>query len=418
MKKVQIILLGLLCCGMTACSAKEQVPPAGGETLPTVGLTAETDIPATPTVASKKEKPVINKVEQGLCEGKTENAEKGALAVYNALNNKCAKTVFTKTDGVVCRDNVTGIVYYVNMGQDYLLYRIKDGEVKLAVELPVSNIEARDGVVYFLTTSYNKYQWNGIREGDICAYYPENGEVKLIYSANASEMKLCEDGIAYITSESKQLEDGSQMVTSVPYFYSFETETVKKDPERLADEVKSGYTVKLDYGDQSEGERISMEGAKAFLLDKKTGDTFAINGEYRWVENYCIYEEQFFYSIGSSIFRVNLTTGEETEYNFVALFPERSKGSIEEFVMTKDGFLRATDKNSIYCLNIETGEQQYYQRAEGKARLGDMFATDGENIYATYYKDFNTDFVSKFVQLTFFQGEDGNGYFDAVYLTE
>ena len=93
---------------------------------------------------------MITPITEGLCE-QLPASELGELAAYNAFN-RLERNHVTEVmqEHKVCVDDVTGAVYYVNVGRDYFLYRIKDGKSELAVELPANYLYTHEGVLYFL----------------------------------------------------------------------------------------------------------------------------------------------------------------------------------------------------------------------------------------------------------------------------
>ena len=81
-----------------------------------------------------------------------------------------------------CIDEKTGVIYFVNQGKDCFLYRMKEGEVTLAVAMPVKDIYPYDGSIYFMIDDYDKYELQGIHNGDIYCYTPASGTVELVNS--------------------------------------------------------------------------------------------------------------------------------------------------------------------------------------------------------------------------------------------
>ena len=89
-----------------------------------------------------------------------------------------------------CVDGQTGVTYFVNQGKDYYLYHLKDGEVKLVVDMPVKELYPYDGSVYFMIEDYGKYELKGIHNGDIYCYTPADGSIQLIYEIGVPESKI------------------------------------------------------------------------------------------------------------------------------------------------------------------------------------------------------------------------------------
>ena len=51
---------------------------------------------------------------------------------------------------LLCNDYENDIVYYINYGRDYFIYRIKDGKSELVVEMPAKSIFHKRGKLYFI----------------------------------------------------------------------------------------------------------------------------------------------------------------------------------------------------------------------------------------------------------------------------
>ena len=81
-----------------------------------------------------------------------------------------------------CLDETTGVVYFVNQGKDNFLYRMKDGEVALAVAMPMQQLYTYQGSVYFMVDNYGRYELEGMKTGDIYCYTPSSGAVELVYA--------------------------------------------------------------------------------------------------------------------------------------------------------------------------------------------------------------------------------------------
>ncbi len=114
--------------------------------------------------------------------------EKKSLMKYNAIN-RMSTSVFDRYSSLFAVDD-SGTVYFVNRADDYFIYRYKDGETKLAVELPAKELWAYDGTLYFMLEPYGIYTLESLQHGDIYAYRPEEGTVSLVYPAGKYAIEL------------------------------------------------------------------------------------------------------------------------------------------------------------------------------------------------------------------------------------
>ena len=122
---------------------------------------------------------------EGLCEV-LEQKDVSKQVQYNAFNRMVDK-YSPDSESLFCIDEMTGVVYFVNQGNDEYLYRMKDGEVKLAVEMPIKEICTYQGSVYFMVDRHVTYVLEGMKQGDIYCYTPATGKVELIYPFGAIE---------------------------------------------------------------------------------------------------------------------------------------------------------------------------------------------------------------------------------------
>ena len=114
---------------------------------------------------------VITKTD-GLCE-QLEKVETD-VTLYNIVNRMLGTYPVSGVEkhSMFCLDETTGVIYFVNEGKDNFLYRMKDGEVALAVAMPMKQLYPYEGSVYFMVDDYGKYQLDGMKTGDIYCYTP------------------------------------------------------------------------------------------------------------------------------------------------------------------------------------------------------------------------------------------------------
>ena len=226
-KKGIIFLLNFIMLGMVGCittpNSTNITPTAivqekSSDIEQTITPTAKPTKKATPTPVkssavfsankdtkeNETTKVTITKT-NGLCEV-LEKVDASQQATYNSFNRMLSNDIDKGAmigNSLFCIDDSTGVIYFVNQAKDHFLYRIKDGEVMLAVAMPVKEIYPYEGSVYFMLESYDKYELKEMHSGDIYCYTPENGNVELVYPVGAVEdsenhrLLVKEDGIYF-----------------------------------------------------------------------------------------------------------------------------------------------------------------------------------------------------------------------------
>lgn len=104
---------------------------------------------------------------------------------------------FSMNPVLVCPDPVYGITYLVNCGRDYFIYAKRDETAEVAVELPAKALFCRNGELYFIVDDYGKFELSGVKKGDIVKYRPATGDVEILVSDEAYNMRVYPDCILY-----------------------------------------------------------------------------------------------------------------------------------------------------------------------------------------------------------------------------
>lgn len=388
MKRIKsFIIISILCFGIIGCSnennEKEVVPTPitiNSTSIPTLILESkENSNTITPTPTTSIFSPTKNEasvVTEGLCEV-LEEREISSAKNYNAFHRMLSVYMETSGSSSFCIEEETGVIYFVNQGKDYYLYRLKDGEVKLAVAMPVKEIYTYDGRVYFMIDDYKKYELNGIHNGDIYCYTLENGTVELVYSLkeveNAQYHRLMveAEGIyfSYCTYENQY------------HYYSLpfgETKPVE-DTKRMTEKGWNDYVFETIDGE--------------FCLVHRTEKTDIIKVPRGYM--YCVVEDILYYvEMESSILKgFDLKTKETIEYDFWPLvqLEYESKDAISEglvvlssFVITKTD-IWAKHGMWLYRFNLQSEEwsrARLGREKSGYYTIGNLY-TDGEQLYAT-----------------------------------
>ena len=191
MKKIRGIYVGisLIFFGMVGCATQPNI------VTPTTGIEKNETLAPTKEI-EKKETPIPTKevtiTPEVIKEDKLLEALKElpiSMEGYNALNRKLSTDAEIGLEGCsdFCVDETTGVIYFVNQGKDNYLYQIKEGEVQVAVEMPVQQIYPYQGLVYFMVDKSDTYDLQEKHSGDIYCYTPASGAVELVYEAGAIE---------------------------------------------------------------------------------------------------------------------------------------------------------------------------------------------------------------------------------------
>ncbi len=352
-----------------------------------------TDVFQTP----KKEEEVI----QGLKE-QMEKKEGLDLEKYNSFNRMMSPEE-DKGTSLFCVDEQTGVAYFVNLNLDNFIYRIKDGEVALAVAMPAKELWTLDGTLYFMVESYDKYELD-CKDGDIYCYMPESGAVELVYAlgsidenAKWHKLTVAEEGIYFSYSTEKEIEFNGQLVTTRPTYYRYLAFGENEPMEDKASMVHSGTKdFFLYYSVVTEDNPVASELILVSRLEQKNEIALGIGRPMR----YCLIGEELYYYRQSTttIDCLNINTMETIKYDFRDVLMQTSTAETEEefraivetpgavmlnsFAMTED-YLWAASNLYLYRMDLKSGETVAFRGSAGAYRI-DALYTDGEQLYGLY----------------------------------
>lgn len=126
----------------------------------------------------------------------------------------------------LCPDPLHGILYYVDYGGDFMIHAIYQGESQTVVELPGKRLFCRNGKLYFLLWSYNRFEFEGAASGNIAEYDPVTGKVRVLSEKVFDSIVVYQDLIYCKEKEiNTQDENGNLFSSSKKWFYLFDTET-------------------------------------------------------------------------------------------------------------------------------------------------------------------------------------------------
>ena len=306
----------------------------------------------------------------------------GIYSVFYFLSN-----VAVNENSVFCLDETTGVIYFVNQGKDNFLYRIKDGEVKLAVAMPVQQIYPYEGFVYFMVDNYGTYQLEGMKTGDIYCYTPFSGEVELVYAVgtmvaetveNARDYKLLVEKSGIYFCYNVKGED----LKSHTYYYSlpFGASEAIEDTRCTAEKGWKEYYFGPSY-------RVAEDGSYVItLISRETGERTKLSARG---SAYCVIGDVLYYADHISIESLNLATGERISYDFTEAmkwteYLESDSKIIDYFTITEDAFWVST-RCRIYRIDLQTKEitsGSIPGKTKGTYYYVHELYTDGKEVYA------------------------------------
>ena len=308
----------------------------------------------------------------GLCEV-LEKVDASQQATYNSFNRMLSNDIDKGAmmgNSLFCIDDSTGVIYFVNQAKDHFLYRIKDGEVMLAVAMPVKEIYPYEGSVYFMLESYDKYELKEMHSGDIYCYTPENGNVELVYPVGVVEnsenhrLLVKEDGIYFAYG----IDEGIGMAMSFYHLPFGATEPVK-DKNYTVEKGWKNYSFSLMPEFVLESRTIGEDGTREVLPISAKNYLF------------CVVEDVLYFADSGTVCALNLETKEEVVYNFFG------KGAIITFVMTETDIWMSPGL-VLYRIDLNSKEVSSYKLSDGDEQFYyiDTLYTDGKQLYVTCSK--------------------------------
>lgn len=282
----------------------------------------------------------------------------------------CGKSLF-------CVDEQTGITYFVNQGEDYYLYQMKSGEVKVVVPMPVKEIYPYGDLVYFMIDDYNKYDLQDMNNGDIYCYDSKNNTIELVYEAGAIENSEVHKLFVEETGLYFYYEEEESRVMHSYYLPFGETEPI----------IDKQYIPRKGWGKYwfSYNPKLILETRPGTGEEKETLELFAE------VTSYCVVGDILYSAERTYISCINLVTGERTGYDFLEEI-KKVEGQekiddtgfriIESFVITKDS-VWITTGSYLYCMDLKNGEVEcvyILDKQNNPCYIATLY-TNGEEVY-------------------------------------
>lgn len=368
-KKCIILLFTYLCLLNTACTNSVKTDNKGSTNLPeeVTNISTEYD----------KNK---DKIEIALKEGlKDETLEANHENDIDYDNEILGINVKEESNQVLlCKDTVNDIVYYVNYGVDYYIYRIKEGKSELVVELPAKRLFYMEGKLYFILESYNIYNLTLMKDGNIYCYDPISGNVSRLVDTDADTMFVYRDGIYYNVVTNVGLTDEISGRKKDLYYYSFVTSLVEKIDAKYVTPYKwNDYFVSYEIEELKEDDELYKIYGVDEILTKTVGLKLATLDQSSFIEltdhaqihDYSIVGNKLYYILEEKTLVIfDIMTKEIKELPL-------SMESYGDFTIL-DGMIYL---DSLSQLNIETGIQSVIASEEG-VTVSELY-TDGENLY-------------------------------------
>lgn len=306
------------------------------------------------------------------------------------------------TKGLVCKDPVYDITYYVNYGRDYYIYAYRNGETQLAAAIPAKDLYCREGELYFIADTFERYQFSGFAQGNILKYNPKDGTVAVVVDSCADRMMVYSDGICYMQSGTvKQITEEIKSSLEERFFFSFATEKNCSLPENVTKLRRwNGYLLQEQQQIHllSETDPLAQyyrelgftgigvgEGIEAIsLVDMQGNVKETLQNVKGLPDEYLI--------IGDTIFYVEQRKEENETESRSILRKYHIQTGINEEVAKLSYPTDLCNSNMIICNNVayfgnglrvklDSGEQCYMQNTDGTAVRLDDFFTDGENLF-------------------------------------
>ncbi len=278
---------------------------------------------------------------------------------------------------LLCKDPVYDIVYYVNYGIDYYIYRLKDNKSELVVKLPAKRLFCIGGKLYFILESYDIYEFQDINNGAILCYDPVSGEVSKITDDSASTMFVYEDGIYYyVNLKREDLGEGKFIQYRTLYFYSFRTEKREeiKDPYITPYKWKEyHFTYEVEAGEETyersgKKEKITRTvGIGLETLDKAKRIELPINS---MLDHITIVGDNIYCTAASETLEIlNINTMEKKEVPLANPY-------YNDFTICNNMLY----VESMLQIDPETGQQRKIEAQNPGEVIHELY-TDGNNLY-------------------------------------
>ena len=304
---------------------------------------------------------------------------------------------------LLCKDPVYDVVYYVNYKEDYYIYRLKDGKPELVVELPARRLFCRNGNLYFMLESYDRYEFEGMESGNILCYCPTTGEVTIISDKKAYTMCVYQDGIYYyVNTYAESNSKTKDCIGQDYYYYSFdEAKSTKLTGQMFTIYKWKDYFLGYQLQERADGsESYDMTG---LILQKPGQSDAGITLTSEEVPRiYCFIKDSIYYMTkGSGITICNIKEKDKKE---IPLCKEQSN---VDFTMIGNKLY----VNSLIQIDLDTGTQSIIGSQDIVPEAFDELYTDGEQLYGIGSKGMvRIQIIESTEEAIMLQNDDGTKY--------
>ncbi len=303
----------------------------------------------------------------------------------------------------LCADPLYGILYYVDYGGDYMIHAVYNGESQIVLELPGKRLFCREGKLYFLLESYNRFQFEGAQSGNVAEYDPVTGRVKILTEEVFNSIVVYQDMI-YCRRQGISLDYGNDFADEVDYWFYFFNEN------KLAAAGRTGNEYVLDLrrcGDYFLAATLQeLEEAPGLCIQTGT-ELRKWNGERgtaMWDGMILMLSDQHyvkdgkFYWLDPEGFHIREAVSGQDQ-----IYPWETE-HLERYILV-DNLLFST---SFRLMDLEKSSMELWSITDDSLKQLHELYTDGSQIYAiagNYASEVNKNSVLRRVQVT--QGEHG-----------
>jgi len=402
-KRMRWILAGMMLLLLTACSdAGEGQENLTQAPVPTqeAGLeqpsasTGEGDATQAPTPTQAE---VLSGLSRPVGEGKSPVSLQGAVLgnltavgedneYYCNLeaNVKRSFAYMHEYPVLVCKDPVYDITYYVNYGRDYFIYAKRGDVTQKVLEIPGKDLFCRQGILYFSTDTYDRYNFDSFVEGAVLAYNPADGSVEVVIDKPVQEMVVYPDGILYFEREVSIAEDGTEESGGLwRHYYSFEygeTEERSTQLKTLARWKENSLVMEFVEEDGRDKVVYKLETPEGELVTEFTSLTEALESRRKsevsqcCLNMYCVQGDCIYYiDAEDRLLCYDMVTEEETIVVGLGaeISMERAFVVLDDVAYFGNAIKYSFEQDKQYTISLS---------GMGRAKIRNLY-TDGESVY-------------------------------------
>lgn len=278
----------------------------------------------------------------------------------------------------LCVDPLYGILYYMDYGGDYKIHAIYNGESQTVLELPGKRLFCREGKLYFLLESYNRFVFEGAESGNIAEYDPVTGEVKILTEKIFSSIVVYQDMIyCRVEGREKELGEGQGFTESEDFwFYFFDTgELIERENAQrkyAMDFRRYGeYFLAATLEEDKENPRYDVQIGTELRKWNEGTETFWADLKLMPFGRHYVKEGNFYWLDSKGFHQWNPVSEEDIIYPW-------KMGKPNQYLLVGDWLLSA----NYQLVNTKEGKVEKWISKDEQLELIHELYTDGEKIYA------------------------------------